>query len=512
MKKVILFLTFIFSCGFIEGQITFFKTITGIDESSSYIEQTTDGGYVIVGMSLSLTDRNGYVIKTNALGDTIWTKIYETQTRLKSGMQTSDGGYVLIGTKLNIPTSNNDIYVLKIDAAGMIQWQKIISQGSGTSIKQTSDGGYILTGAGSLTGTGNGDIYVVKLDALGNLQWNKVIGGPDSEYGSSIQETNDGGYIITGETIDSISSEAYLLKLNNIGNFQWAKTFGGSLYNESSEIIQTTDNGFIISGSRTNVSGTSSDFSIIKTDSLGNMSWAKVYNGASGGPSSIKKTNDGNYIISSAKNAYGQIKMLFTLIDSSGTELWSRFMSPYYPTSMGHYSTGTYAQQTTDGGYVFTGYATTVALQGFIYFIKADSLGKSGCDSTTTLVVNSFTPITNIVSPSIISGIIITNSSYPSSCRSDSIHTYCTSVGINELPSTPQISVYPNPSSGQFNFSGLEKESKIEMFDMTGKIIFQSIGTRDFEMINISDKATGIYFYRITKEMRLVQSGKISLH
>lgn len=507
MKKLILLLLFVFNISFTSGQVTFFKTITGIDESSNYVEQTTDGGYVLIGTSLSSTDINGYVIKTDALGDTLWTTIYETQTRLQSGMQTSDGGYVLLGAKQNLSSSDHDIYVLKIDATGTIQWQKIISQGGdeyGNCIKQTSDGGYILTGNGS--NSGNGDIFVVKLNAVGNIQWDNIVGGPDSEIGSSVQETNDGGYIISGEVDSVFSSKTYLLKLDSAGVFQWAKTFGGTPYNEGSEILQTADNGFIISGGRSDSSGINSDISIIKTDSLGNFSWAKTYDGPSSFPlPSINKTFDGNYIISSSRLSYGQIQPLFTLIDTNGIELWSKFMSSVSP----FYSTGTYAQQTTDGGYVFTGYASTAALQGFIYFIKADSLGSSGCDSATTLVANSFIPITNIISPSTSSGLTITNSSYPASCRSDSIHTYCTTVGVNESPSTPQISVYPNPSSGQFNFSGLEKENKIEVFDITGRIIYQSIANSYFETINISDKAKGIYFYRITKEMKLLQSGRI---
>ncbi|CAN5439506.1 hypothetical protein BH10BAC1_BH10BAC1_06420 [soil metagenome] len=84
-------------------------------------------------------------------------------------------------------------------------------------------------------------------------------------------------------------------------------------------------------------------------------------------------------------------------------------------------------------------------------------------------------------------------------------------LGLNELQNTPQISVYPNPSSGQFNFNGLEKGNKIEVFDMTGKLIFEGRATSDFETINISENAKGIYFYRITDESKLVQSGKIAL-
>jgi PKD repeat protein/photosystem II stability/assembly factor-like uncharacterized protein len=84
-----------------------------------------------------------------------------------------------------------------------------------------------------------------------------------------------------------------------------------------------------------------------------------------------------------------------------------------------------------------------------------------------------------------------------------------TSVGIHELQNNQQISVYPNPSAGQFNFSGLEKGNKIEVFDMTGRIISETKASTDIEEINISEKAKGIYFYRITNENKLIGSGKI---
>ncbi|MBA3970638.1 MAG: T9SS type A sorting domain-containing protein [Bacteroidetes bacterium] len=491
------------------GQITFFKTITGADESSNYVAQTTDGGYVIAGASTDTSGNiNGLVIKTNALGDTTWTRIYGIDTRFNSGMQTSDGGYILIGKKQNFPTGDYDIYILKIDAAGIIQWQKTIGLSDneyGTSIRQTADGGYVLAGHGSDLGTGYA-IYVVKLDPGGNLQWDKVIGGSDTKTSSSIRETNDGGYIITGASSNGTDSETYLLKLDGSGVEQWSKKYGGTTYAKGSCIQQTPDQGYVISGTRTNSAGSSSDLSVMKTDSLGNIDWAKVYVGAN--PyleGTINKTSNGNYILSSSKNVFGQSKLLFTLIDNSGNELWSRYMGI---TDLGF---GSWAEQTADGGFVFTGYSITLALRGAIYFIKADSLGRSGCDSSTTLTVTPFIPTVTTPTSLSISGLAIINAALLASVRSDTINTYCTTVAISELQSKDQIAVYPNPSSGQFNFSGLRKESKIEVFDITGRTVYQLIAVGDLETINISDKAKGIYFYRVTSEMKLVQNGKICM-
>lgn len=507
MKKFILIITFVFSIGFIDGQTTFFKTIGGYNESSRYIEQTTDGGYIIAGRSARWTSTNGYAVKTNSVGDTVWTKLYggTSYAEFKSARQTNDGGYIFVG---KIGTSTlTDVYVVKTDSFGTIQWQKIIG-GSlsdvGTFIRQTSDGGYIITGYGKSYGAGGDDVFIIKLDSIGNTQWDNILGQSGLDQGYSIEETNDGGYVATG----TYGVQTYLFKLSNLGIIQWTKTYSeAGFFYKGKSVMQTSDGGYLILGGRRDTS--QHNVILIKTDSLGNINWSKLYNGANAGNSesySFNKTQNGGVIISSYLDGY--FSLLYILVDSSGNIVWSQSGAP----TSGYTNYGTWAQQTNDGGYILTGYAIDTFGGGFIYLIKTDSLGRSGCNDTiTTLIVNTIIPTINTITVSTTLGIATTTPSLLTSCFGQTITTYCTSVGINESPSTPQISVYPNPSSGQFNFNGLEKESKIEVFDMTGKIIYQSIANNDFETINISDKATGIYFYRITKEMKLVQSGKIAL-
>lgn len=513
MKKFILLLVFVFSIGFIEGQTTFFKTISRYNEAIHYIEQTTDGGYIIAGMNWTPSGVFGYAVKTNAVGDTIWTKIYGTVAEFYSGKQTADGGYIFLGKIRNSSTADQDIFVVKTDPSGNTQWQKTLAGlGSieGECIKQTSDLGYIIAGHGFGIGTG-AEMYLIKLDSFGNFSWNYAIGTPDHDRAYDVEETNDDGFILIGETFNmSTGSFIYLLKLNGSGILQWSKSYGGSGFELGRNVIQTSDDGYLVLGNRRDTIVDSDDMCIIKTDSLGNVLWSNTYKGALGyAVGSIKETSSGNFIISSATfdSTAFEINMLFTLITPTGSEIWSRFMGD--PSGISAWNYGTYAQQTNDGGYVFTGYSSTPSTGGIIYLIKADATGSSGCDSAISLVVNPYVPIVSAPSISSLTGLIISPSLIPSSSLNDTITTYCTTAGINELPSTPQISVYPNPSSGQFNFSGLEKENKIEVFDITGRIIYRSITKNDFETINISDKAKGIYFYRITKEMRLVQSGKI---
>ncbi len=519
MKKFILLLAFVFSIGFIEGQITFFKTIGNINANaiSNYVEQTADGGYVMIGTYYGFSPTLlgvGYVIKTNSVGDTTWTQVYgNTGMIINSGKQTNDGGYILLGKLRN--SGYDDIYVLKIDSFGTIQWQKIIggsNNETGECIKQTSDGGYIITGYGSSFGAGLSDVYVIKLDSTGNLQWENILGGTGSETGSSIEETNDGGFIVIG----SASSSTFLIKLDNTGILQWSKKYSESIIsNNGKSILQTSDNGYIILGNRNDTSATfSAMMTVIKTDSIGNINWSRIYTGSFyNDVISIKKTASGNYIIAGSltipyPSAQAYRKLLYTLIDNSGNVIWSNSMGVSSP----NFDYGTFATSTTDGGYIFTGYTSSPSLGGFIYFIKGDSLGTSGCnDSLVTLSAAIFTPTISTPITLSAAGVILNTPTIIENYGKDSIITYCTTVGINELPSAPQISVYPNPSSGQFNFSGLEKQNKIEVFDITGRIIYQSIAKNDFETINISDKAKAIYFYRITKEIKLVQSGKICI-
>ncbi|MGZ4057320.1 MAG: T9SS type A sorting domain-containing protein [Bacteroidia bacterium] len=505
MKKIILFFILILNIVFANAQVTFYKTIKGYDEAGNYVEQTTDGGYVIAGSSSkSDSASNGYVIKTNGLGDTIWTKVYGRAAKFYSGKQTTDGGYVLLG-KMTTDFGNDDIYVLKIDSVGTIQWQKIVDgglYGKGICVRQTSDGGYIIVGndydyiVGYLS-------FIIKLDPGGNLQWNDIL--PSNSVINSIEQTTSGGYIATG----TISSGTYLMKLNSLGIFQWSKAFGAGGYNYGINIVQANDNGYMILGS----TDTTNAMSIIKTDSLGNLILSKSYIGPLGYyGGSIKKANHGNFIIAStitSSFSTMQTKLLLTLVDSAGTELWSRFMGDNLG---GTIISGTYAAQATDGGYIFTGNMSDSGPRGFIYFIKTDSIGRTGCnDSLATLITNPYTPVTSIPATSLTSGITISTPLLFNSSRSDSIITYCTSVGIDELKNSSQINVYPNPSSDQFNFSGLEKENKIEVFDLTGQLIYQVIANGDFQKINMDNKAKGIYFYRITKKAALIQQGKIIL-
>jgi hypothetical protein len=241
--------------------------------------------------------------------------------------QTSDGGYIIAGWTASFGAGSTDVYLIKTNKAGNEEWSKTFGGSSlefGYSVHQTSDGGYILTGetrsfgAGksdvhlikttSSFGAGNYDVYLIKTDKEGNEEWSKTFGGTGPEYGFSVQQTSDDGYIISGYTQSSGAGghDVYLIKTDEEGNEKWSRIFGGSSLDYGFSVQQTSDGGYIIAGSTGSFGAGSRDVYLIKTNVEGNEEWSKTFGGT--GPEegySVQQTSDGGYIIAGSTGSFG---------------------------------------------------------------------------------------------------------------------------------------------------------------------------------------------------------------
>ena len=355
------------------------QEIGGPSSEAAYsVIQTSSGDFVVVGITYSYGSGNGdiYMVKTDSSGDTIWWRAFGG-AEIDEGysvQETSDGGFIIAGSSKSFGAGNYDVYLVKTNSSGNVEWSKVYGGSStehGNSVLQTSDGGYIVAGRTASFGAGGSDVYLVKTDASGTVMWAKAIGGTGDEDAQSIQQTDDGGYIIAGRTTSSGagSSDVYLIKTDSSGNTLWTRTFGSSSYDHANSVDQTSDGGYIITGRYESASSVIKLY-LIKTDSFGDALWSKTIESndyAIG--ESVCETTDGGFIITGVTmSSTSNIDALLIKTDVNGDTLWT---AAYGGTGAeGGYS----VQQTDDEGYIIAGMTNSPGADSIdVYLIKLET-------------------------------------------------------------------------------------------------------------------------------------------
>jgi len=341
MKKLI-FLVVAISAAFavsVSGQDSLWSRYYGHTGNGSVFDSdrgmcgtiTSDGGYAIGGVSYSFQGMLSefWLVRTDSIGDTLWTRNYGTTGFEEAHyvIQTDDGGFIMCGdTK---PSGGNyNLFIVKTDSLGNTLWTR--SYGSptgddkGYSIIQTFDGGYLATGYGY---GASWDVYLVRMDSSGDTLWTKRYGGgyPDAAYGAV--QTPDGGFAVAGQySLDDLgSTQMWLLKTDSEGDTLWTRKYSFGAWPRGEAIINSDDGGFVIAGANW-ISLYNVMMLLVKTDSLGNEIWHKEY----GGPSvenalSLDITSDGGYVTGGQTDSYGGGNKDFYIVrtDSNGDSLWT---------------------------------------------------------------------------------------------------------------------------------------------------------------------------------------------
>ena len=233
--------------------------------------------------------------------DIIWQKTYGVETcsypygeGFYDIQPTSDGHYILAGNYCGAKTGADILLVKMNETDGNFLWTQTYGgalDDAGLAVQQTSDGGYIVTGATKSEGAGNWDVFMLKTDANGDSLWMKTYGGSKSDGSWAVQQTPDGGYFIAAstESFGAGASDIWLLRTDANGDTLWTKTYGGkgndAIWPEDPKwtIVKAhsipNDDGFIVASFSNSFGDGDYDMWLLKTDAAGDTLWTKLYGG-----------------------------------------------------------------------------------------------------------------------------------------------------------------------------------------------------------------------------------------
>lgn len=474
-------------------------------ESANAVQQTSDGGYIVAGNSMSndgdVTGNHGggdyWIVKLNPAGGIQWQKTLggSNVDDAQSIRQTTDGGYIIAGSSnsgdgdISGNHGNYDYWIVKLDSNGNMQWQKSLGGSSmdmAQSIQQTSEGGYIVAGSsssndGDVSGNhGGGDYWIVKLDINGNIQWQKSLGGSSSEQVNSVRQTFDGGYIIAGTTVSTDgditvsygNNDFWVVKLDSGGNMQWQKTLGNIGDNIGYYAQQTFDGGYIAVGTSFNSSNLESglpDYWVIKLSNNGTIEWDKYFGGSfHDNAITIRQTPEWDYIVAGwtasnngqVTNHHGNLDYWIIKLDSSGNLKWEKTLGGPdfdYLTAL---------ELTADNGYIVSG--STGSTSG-------DVTGHHGMIDAWIVKL----------SPE--------------------------QLGIPENQQRHKPNLYPNPAKEFFYLDHLPRESTISITDMSGRKLFSQKYNEEKIKISTSAFMEGLYMVQVKNREEIILTKKITI-
>ncbi len=324
-----------------------------------------DRGYIAVGVTKSFGAgrEDVYLVQTDAGGEILWSRTYGG-TGDDNGWSVHEvqDGFILAGFTNSFGNGDFDFYLVKTNWTGDVEWSKTFG-GSGCdrcwALIPTSDNGFVLAGETTSSGAGEEDVYLIKTDSRGDLQWSGTYGGTEGDRCFSIAEANDGGYMLAGQTYSEGAGDrdVYIIKTSATGTREWSRTIGGAASDVAHYITKTRDGCFMITGYTTSFATSGDDPFLVKIDSQGDIKWRRVLpmEGTNHTLTGEEATDGGFFLVGFSQYSSGGPKMgLLVKADSEGRLAWHRDI---LSTTNGE-SFGYTVRATRDGGCIFTGHTT----------------------------------------------------------------------------------------------------------------------------------------------------------
>jgi len=323
---------------------------------------TDDGGFIVCGSTRSPGpgDTDAYLVRTTPAGHVIWARNYggAVTEEVFDVVQTSDGGYAAVGYTSTNTAGYFDVYFIRTDAGGDTLWTKTyggIDYDYGYSVEETADGGFIIAGRTSSFGKGWRSAYFIRTDAGGDTLWTRAHGGWGKDEAYGITAMADGGYVATGytESYGAGGRDIWLLRLDAAGDTVWTRTYGGAVDERGEDIRRTADKGFIIAGRSNSFNPPLHDMYLVRIDAAGDTLWTRTYGGAAMDHAySVDQTLDGGFVVAGYTDSFGAggRDAYVVRCDEAGDTLWTK--------TLGGASSdcGYSAEQIAGGGYMICGW------------------------------------------------------------------------------------------------------------------------------------------------------------
>ncbi len=294
----------------------FAKTFGGsLSDRAACVVQTPDGGTLVAGYTISsgAGGNDGFALKLDNNGAVQWYRVFggTADDQINSVFTVTDGGFILVGETVSFMSAFSDIYAVKLDMAGNLSWSKYYKLSGtefGSSVVQTADYGFLICGSTDGYGAGNNDAIVIKTDFDGNILWVNTYGQALNDYGVSIRAFDDNSSIMAGYTFSGMggTGDISLIRLFANGNAAWTKYYGGSGLDQPSDLRIASDNGYIVSGTTYSFGLVSGDAYIFKTDGNGFVYWSRSFGGTGLDRSfSVRQAADGKFIAAGVTASFG---------------------------------------------------------------------------------------------------------------------------------------------------------------------------------------------------------------